>query len=62
MLFTLIVHLPIPALIALFIFRNEEWFKALIHETFHNMGFDFSCIDSSIPDRVIYMITKNEKK
>ena len=25
------------------------------------MGFDFSCIDSSIPDRVIYMITKMKK-
>jgi len=24
------------------IFRQEEWFKTLIHETFHNMGMDFS--------------------
>jgi hypothetical protein len=24
------------------IFREEEWFKVLIHETFHNHGFDFS--------------------
>ena len=46
---------------SVFIFRNEEWFKVLIHETFHNMGFDFSCIDSSIPDRVVYMITKMKK-
>jgi len=24
------------------IFREEEWFKVLLHETFHNMGLDFS--------------------
>jgi hypothetical protein len=24
------------------IFRNEEWFKVLIHETFHNFALDFS--------------------
>jgi hypothetical protein len=24
------------------IFRKEEWFKAFIHETFHNFGLDFS--------------------
>lgn len=24
------------------IFRSEEWFKVLIHETFHHYGFDFS--------------------
>jgi len=24
------------------IFRKEEWFKVLIHETFHNFGLDFS--------------------
>jgi len=24
------------------IFRNEEWFKVLIHETFHTFGLDFS--------------------
>ena len=24
------------------IFRREEWFKVLIHETFHNYGLDFS--------------------
>lgn len=24
------------------VFRKEEWFKALIHETFHNFGLDFS--------------------
>lgn len=24
------------------LFREEEWFKVLIHETFHNLGMDFS--------------------
>jgi len=26
-------------------FREEEWLKVFIHETFHNMGFDFSKMD-----------------
>lgn len=29
------------------LFREEEWFKVLIHETFHNMGLDFSEIDTT---------------
>ena len=24
------------------LYRKEEWFKVFIHETFHNLGFDFS--------------------
>ena len=31
----------------LIIFREEEWFKVLIHETFHSMGLDFSSMDNS---------------
>jgi hypothetical protein len=27
------------------IFREEEWFKVLIHETFHNLGLDFSSMN-----------------
>ena len=27
------------------IFRKEEWFKVLIHETFHNFGLDFSIMN-----------------
>ena len=27
---------------SIIIFRNEEWFKVFIHETFHSLGFDFS--------------------
>jgi hypothetical protein len=28
------------------VFRKEEWFKVLIHESFHNFALDFSDIDS----------------
>lgn len=30
----------------LIIFREEEWFKVFIHETFHAMGLDFSSMDN----------------
>jgi hypothetical protein len=30
------------------IFRKEEWFKVLIHETFHNFGLDFSDINNDV--------------
>lgn len=30
----------------LHLFRKEEWFKVFIHETFHNLGLDFSGIDN----------------
>jgi hypothetical protein len=29
------------------VFRKEEWFKAFIHETFHNFGLDFSDMNQS---------------
>jgi hypothetical protein len=29
------------------VFRKEEWFKAFIHETFHNFGLDFSDMDQT---------------
>ena len=29
------------------IFREEEWFKVFIHETFHNFGLDFSIMNNS---------------
>jgi len=35
------------------IFREEEWFKVLIHETFHNLGLDFSSMDDSEANRFI---------
>lgn len=35
------------------IFRKEEWFKVLIHESFHCLGLDFSAMDAREPDNVI---------
>ena len=35
------------------IFRKEEWFKVFIHETFHNLGLDFSNMDQRIADQTI---------
>ena len=32
------------------IFRAQEWFKVLIHETFHNLGLDFSDMRNSTAD------------
>jgi len=31
----------------IYVFRYEEWFKVLIHETFHCLGLDFSHIDNA---------------
>jgi hypothetical protein len=35
------------------LFRKEEWFKVLIHETFHNLGMDFSALDNTECNRRI---------
>jgi hypothetical protein len=37
----------------IFIYRKEEWFKVLIHESFHCLGLDFSELRSDSPDNVI---------
>lgn len=38
------------------IFRSEEWFKVLLHETFHNLGLDFSGVNNDGIDHCIYKI------
>jgi hypothetical protein len=38
------------------IFRQEEWFKVLIHETFHCMGLDFSEFDQTKIDKHVLSI------
>jgi hypothetical protein len=38
------------------IFRQEEWFKVFIHETFHNLGLDFSNMVENISTAEIYSI------
>jgi hypothetical protein len=46
------------------IFRDEEWFKVLLHETFHNLGLDFSGIENKTINQCIYSIfpIKTEQK
>lgn len=43
------------------IFREEEWFKVLIHETFHNLDLDFSKYDHGFSDKYIRTIFPNMK-
>ena len=38
------------------VFREEEWFKVLIHESFHNSGLDFIDIDSTVNSEAIAFI------
>jgi len=38
------------------IYRKEEWFKVLIHESFHNLGLDFSHHECSHIDKKILSI------
>jgi len=40
----------------IYLFRREEWFKVFIHETFHNLGFDFSEMDCSNIDKRFNMV------
>ena len=35
-----------PIISEIVIFRKEEWFKVLLHETFHNFALDFSDMDT----------------
>lgn len=45
---------------SIFVFREEEWFKVLMHETFHTLGLDFIDIDHpTINDKIrrIFPIT-----
>lgn len=38
------------------IYRKEEWFKVFIHETFHCFGLDFSHIDNTEAESIIYKL------
>jgi len=46
------------------IYRDEEWFKVLLHETFHNLGLDFVGIENKKINQCIYNIfpIKTEEK
>jgi hypothetical protein len=46
------------------LFRREEWFKVFIHETFHNLGFDFSEMDCTSIDykmNILFPLNNNFK-
>jgi hypothetical protein len=38
------------------LFRQEEWFKTFIHETFHNMGLDFSAYNNQLSEKAIFLL------
>ena len=38
------------------IYRAEEWFKILIHESFHSLHLDFSSMDDNVSNNFIYKI------
>lgn len=38
------------------IFRWEEWYKVLIHESFHSLGFDFVHLDETPVQKAMYQI------
>ena len=38
------------------IFRWEEWYKVLIHESFHSLGFDFVHLDENPIQKAMYQI------
>jgi hypothetical protein len=43
------------------IFRKEEWFKVLIHETFHNFGLDFSDSNTSCKNEILQIFPVNSE-
>tara|TARA_Y100000816_G_scaffold196064_1_gene143319 strand:+ start:4174 stop:5325 length:1152 start_codon:yes stop_codon:yes gene_type:complete len=43
------------------VFREEEWFKVLIHETFHNLDLDFSKYDHGFSDKYIQSFFPNRR-
>ena len=38
------------------VYRREEWFKVLIHETMHNYGLDFSTLDITMANKKLHSI------
>ena len=38
------------------VYRKEEWFKVLIHESMHNYGLDFSILDISMANKKLHSI------
>uniref|UniRef100_A0A6C0DQZ0 Uncharacterized protein n=1 Tax=viral metagenome TaxID=1070528 RepID=A0A6C0DQZ0_9ZZZZ len=38
---------------SIYLFRQEEWFKVFIHESFHNLGLDFSGIENISASKIL---------
>jgi hypothetical protein len=38
------------------LYREEEWFKVFIHETFHSYGLDFSTMDNTMANKKMHQI------
>lgn len=51
-----------PAISEIVIYRNEEWFKVLLHETFHNFGLDFSDMNTEKCNKKILSIFQVESE
>jgi hypothetical protein len=45
-----------PTISEIVVFRKEEWFKVLLHESFHNFGLDFSDMNTSECNKKILSI------
>lgn len=45
-----------------YVFRNEEWFRVVIHESFHAFGLDFSLIQENLQSRLhnLYPAVKSQ--
>jgi hypothetical protein len=41
---------------SIYIFRQEEWFKVLIHESFHSLGLDFSKLPEENANQAMFSI------
>lgn len=44
------------------VYRQEEWYKVLMHESFHSLGLDFALMDESVAKDAIYKIFPLETK
>lgn len=47
---------PIGSANGIYIFRNEEWFKVFIHETFHSLGLDFARMPEEVANQGLFSI------
>lgn len=41
---------------SIYIFREEEWFKVLLHESFHSFGLDFALMPEDVVNKAMFSI------